>query len=77
MAAKKARSDKRKAYQAWVWKQAADRKADRRAAQEVRTRANAALRAAGKLTPWEEAKAKRLRLRSGVRGLPAAGGGLS
>lgn len=45
----------------------AERKQARRMAQEVREVRNAHLREIGRLTPWEEAKAKRYAKRHGIQ----------
>ena len=63
MAGKKSDPKKKAACEA-AWKRSQARKERRKADQAARTAANKATKAAGGLTPWEQAKAKRALERS-------------
>jgi hypothetical protein len=70
---KKARTDKRKAYQASAWAAAQATHATRRAEQDARARKNAQQRAEGKPTPWQAVKVLRLERRAAVRAAQPSG----
>jgi len=57
-AAKRMSNDKLKAKRARSWARGQQRKKERREAQLLREQRNRELRAAGELTPWEQAKAR-------------------